>query len=1196
MNPTTVSTKTTVAMLVSAVLTLGASWPSTAGVTDLADIPLANATTTTILPNIFFIQDDSGSMDWNYMPDYVINRYCRDNYTEDNNTDGALDVCTEGDPAFYASAFNGVYYNPMVDYTAPANPDGSTKTPVDTTKSTVSPWDKVPRDGYKIQDTGSINLVTSYPERVACDSSSADVNSTHCKSQLNASNAWVYPDSTYKHIRTKYGAPFYYTATVEWCSQRNTTGVDKNFGKSGTCQNKKTSTYQYVRYTNWTRVNIVSTTVSYPGPNGTTRTYTQEMNNFANWYAWYRTRMQMAKTSVGLAFKNIRGTPNGADPTDSSYFHARIGLTAISETGTTDGAKYLDINDFNYTDTTSQKAKFYSRLYALNPSSWTPLRAALSKAGKIYGGVMGTDPVQYSCQRNFTILTTDGYWNTNTESSTYGPDKLDGSDVGDQDSTAPKPSWDKLAKANTLADVAYYYYHTDLRPGTCSPDKCTDNVPPAGSNPSSPVDDVAQHQHMTTFTVGLGVDGTLTYQEGYKTSISGDYYDITQGTKWWPDPIANSGDERIDDLWHAAVNGRGTYFSARDPSALQEGLQKALGNMDSTTGSGAAAATSNLEPTTGDNAIYIATYRTLQWDGEMSAFTIDLSTGAISSTPTWQAAAQLQSKIAASGDSDTRTIYTSSDGMTLKPFTWADLTTAEQAYFNVAFNNPPTGLNQYSDWSADQKAAGTGTALLNYLRGQDRNEDQDRDVSYGTYQRLFRDRAKILGDIIHAQPIFVGAPPHNFSDSGYAAFKTAKASRLPNLYAAANDGMLHAFDAPTGIERWAYVPNMVFPDMWRLADRDYGNNHRFYLDGPLVVSDAYVGGSWKTILIGAMGKGARGYYAVDITDPSTPDPLWNFTVNENSNVGYSYGIPFITKLGNGTWVAVVTSGYNNVSPGDGGGHVFVLNLATGSVIKTISTGEGTSGLPSGLAKLNLQMVDFDTDNTAIGAYGGDLYGNMWRFDLDAGTASKVASFGANKPIMAAPEIGDVNGTKVVFFGTGRYLGESDLSDTNVQSIYAIKDDGTSTVTSTAQLVKQTLSGSGSTRTISNNSVDWVSKSGWYVDLIDTGERVTIDFQLQFGTLLVASTVPTATACQPGGYSWLYQLDYSTGSYISSDNVAATKFTSPIVGLTIAKLPTGTPVLYPITADGKKPEPIQMKMTSGGSSTGAKRVLWREILN
>lgn len=1156
-----------------------ASQVARSATTDLSDIPLANAPTTTILPNIMFILDDSGSMDWNYMPDYVnTGSYCRDTGT-------TLRDCDEGDPPWYTNSFNGVYYNPMVNYAAPKNADGSTKSPVDATASTSSPWDKVPVDGYKIQSSSKINLVTGYPERMACKDWSDDVNGANCKSQIDAANAYTYPDSTYDTMKTRSAAPFYYTASVEWCSSQATSGP--KFGKSGTCQTKKTSTYKYPRFYNWSRVDITPARTSYPGPNSTTRTYTEEMNNFANWYAWYRTRMQMMKTAMSLAFADVRGTPNSADATDKNYFHARVGFTTINNTGTTDGSEYLAINNFD----TDQKSLWFTRLFAINPDDSTPLRKALVKTGRIYAGQIGTDPVQYSCQRNFAILSSDGYYN---DSSTDA-NKMDGStDVGDQDgdtncTTISRPSCDKLKKSNTLADVAYYYYHTDLR------STLTNNVTPAGTNDK--VDDVATHQHMTTFTIGLGLDGTLTFQEGYKTSTSGDYYDITQGTKNWPDP-GDGDDQKIDDLWHAAVNGRGTYFSARDPESLVTSLTTALGSMESTTGSGAAAATSNLQPVAGDNFIYIANYRTEKWDGELSAYTIDLSTGAISGTATWQAATLLDAKIASSGDSDTRTIYTSTTGASaLKSFIWSNLTATEQAYFDT------TQLAQYGDWSATDKAAATGETLVNYLRGQHRNEDQERLASFGTYYRLYRDREKTLGDIVHSQPVYVKAPFYSFTDTGYSAFKSAQASRAGTVYVAANDGMLHAFDSSTGQERWAYLPAPIMKNLWQLADKNYSTNHKFFVDGPIAVSDVNIGGAWKTILVGGFGKGGRGYYALDITVPTAPVALWTFTADNNPNVGYSYGMPMITKLADGTWVVAVTSGYNNIPEGssyataDGQGYVFVLSAATGGVLKTISTGVGSVGSPAGLAHLNLKVADFETNNTALRAYGGDLYGNMWRFDLDGGTTSKVVALSSNQPITAPPELGEIDGKTILFFGTGSYLGQTDLSNNQTQSLYGIRDDGTTTV-SVAGLVQQTISGSA-TRTVTSNAVNWTTGYGWYANLVDGGERVNLPAQLYFGTVIFASTVPTATACQPGGYSWMYFLDFNTGGAIEGKTVSV-QFTSPIVGITVARLPGGTPKVYAIKADGGipkgEPPTLPISTSSTGSASSGRRVMWRELLD
>lgn len=1137
---------------------------ASASETKLADVPLANATTVSILPNIYFILDDSGSMGWDYMPDYVNGSYCR-------GIGSNLVNCDPGDPPFYANSFNRVYYNPMINYTPPINADGSSKTSYTT-------WTSVPLDGYGIQSTSRIDLTTKYPERVGCKNSNDDPYGSNCKSQI-AGTSYSYPNATYFNIKTKNGAPFYYTVSVEWCTNRDSS---PRFGTAGTCQTKKDAAHPYVRYFNWTRVDIIPSRTSYPGPNSTTRTYAEEMTNFANWYAWYRTRMQMTKTGVGQAFSKIRGTPvsDQVDATDKNYFHARIGYSTISETGTNEGAEFLNIRNFD----SSQKTNWFSKLYGAVPGGGTPLMGALAKAGRIYAGKIGTDPIQYSCQRNFTMLSTDGYWNSVT--ATYGPTKEDGSTlVGDQDNAAPPPSKDKLAKANTLADVAYYYYHTDLRPGSCG--VCTNNVPASGTKVNE--DDVATHQHMTTFTIGLGVDGSLAYQDGYKTATSGDYANLKAETISWPDPTDAEDLDRIDDLWHAAVNGRGTYLSAKDPESLIKGLNNALGAIAADSGSGAAAAASSLEPVEGNNAFFVASYNTVTWDGQLSAKTVDPETGNVSTTTTWNAAGLLDGKIASNGLSDTRTIYTS-NATALVSFEYGNLSTTQKAYFN---NNQ---LSQYSDWSASQITDGTQENLLKYIRGQNRFEDQDRDTqTYGTYSRLYRDRVTTLADIVHAQPVYVQAPPYSFSDSGYEAFKTSQANRTPTVYVSANDGMLHAFNATTGVERWAYVPPIVMPNLWRLADADYTTNHRYFVDGPLTIADINDGGTWKTILIGALGKGGRGYFALDITDPTSPKYLWSFTADTNANMGYSYGAASVTKV-DGTWVVLLPSGYNNVPEGgkytsaDGIGRLFVLDAASGSLIRQISTGAGSVSTPSGLAKINPRVQFFETDNTATLAYGGDLLGNLWRFDLLNGTVSRIIALGSNQPITVAPEIADASGKTVLYFGTGRYLSQDDLSLSQQQAIYGIKDNGTSEVT-ISSLVEQTITDNK----LSTNAVDWSVNGGWFINLPDDKERVALEAKLVVGTLVVASIVPEASECEPGGKGNLYFIDYFNGGGVDGEQ-SVFSYTSPIVGISVMMTKQGL-VGVPVTADGKigSPRKIPKRPPGSGGAESGRRLMWRELV-
>jgi type IV pilus assembly protein PilY1 len=801
---------------------------------------------------------------------------------------------------------------------------------------------------------------------------------------------------------------------------------------------------------------------------------------------------------------------------------------------------------------------------------------------------------------------------------------------------------------DTLADVAAYYYNTDLRTdalrnctGAMGVNVCENNV-----QGGSKQDDNAQ-QHMTTFTLGLGVNGKLIYDEDYLQGGSVDFQKLINGGINWPDPIANSGAERVDDLWHAAVNGRGTYFSAQDPSSLVRGLSKALAGAKARPGSASAAATSNLEPVAGDNFIFIALYRTVLWDGDLQAKTIDPDSGAIAADPTWTAQSELDKLVTATSDSRNIYTYDSSALNKLKPFSWATggLNATEKAYFSNVCNFS-TPLSQCAtDLTAEQKAiANDGANLVNFLRGQSGNEDQasNTDVT----KRVYRDREHVLGDMISSQPVYVKTPPFSYVDANYDAFKqkhsrivasdgtVTQQGRKPMVYVAVNDGMLHAFNGDTGVEEWAYIPPIVMPSMYKLADKNY--THQYYVDGSPTVGDicpnkpvapattsVCTKDEWKTILVGGLNAGGRGYYALDITNPADPKALWNFTVTEDTDLGLTFGNPVITKRKDGTWVVVFTSGYNNISPGDGKGYLYVLNADTGEKLEKIATNAGDATTPSGLAKINA-WIDNTTDNTAKRFYGGDMLGNVWRFDTDdvvppAGKeALQIAELGNVAPVGIQPvtikpeltEIIDKNGAKhaVVHIGTGRYLGVSDVTDASQQSIYSFKDNLTDTglgkVRTPGVLVKQTLktNASGTERTTSNNDVDWTIDSGWYIDLNPNGnspgERVNVDMQQQQGLLTVAANVPDPNACTVGGYAWLYYFDYKTGRFVpgAANGMVGKRLgqNALVAGIKTIQLKTKkTVTLITDTAGGI----TGSEDNSSGSGAGVvKRVSWRELLD
>jgi type IV pilus assembly protein PilY1 len=1036
-------------------------------------------------------------------------------------------------------------------------------------------------------------------------------------------------------------------------------------------------------------VNIVKSNNSYAYPGTTTKhaartdclgstcTYNEEMTNYANWYTYYRTRMQLMKTATSIAFETI-----GDD--------LRMGFMTIN-VGT---SKALNFKEFSGAD----KAAWYKKLFSIVPDWYggTPLREALSRSGQIYAkkytlSNVFSDPIQYECQDNFTLLTTDGKWNS------AAGFRLDGSSMTDQDNNvSEKGKYQGSNKSShTLADVAKYYRDTDLRDGAYS--NCTgalgSNVcDTAGTSPLA-----NREQTMVTFTLGLGVDGTLAYNADYSPNVDGEYKNIYNGTSQWPKIVENE-ESTVDDLWHAAVNGDGRYFSAKKTTDLIEQLREAIALIKVATGAGAAAATSTLNPVSGDNYAYVASYTTGYWRGNLEKRLIDLSDGSIGkeakacvedvvpadncSSPstiessdaggyecvtknvndqalctTTLVGSECREPVFAScngtlrdqADAGTRKIYMNKAG-SLVTFTDANLTSDQSINFSASFLQ--ANLTQGSAYTGDQLPNLTETNLVNYLKG---NATYELNAGLEANQ-LFRKRTAILGDLIDSKPSFIGKPTFNYGDSGYQAFKLAQQSRAGNVYVGSNDGMLHAFDATTLEEKWAFVPSAVIPNLWKLADSNYSENHQYYVNGDVVISDICVAtdcatataNDWRTILVAGLDAGGRGYYALDITNPNTPSVLWEInpaSSGDFNDLGYTYGNPIITKRnGDEKWVVVFTSGYNNIpdnnsfyssaestdfkptttsqlqfNTGNGQGYLYVVEAKSGNRLAAISTGSGSVSSPSGLAKISAYADNGEVNNVAKYVYGGDLNGDVWRFNIDS-SANSVLHFAQLKdansvaqPVMTPPELGLVGNKKVVFVGTGKYLELSDLDTTKFspQSLYALKDVANDSDTgiihknprTIAGIVRQTIvPNSDPTKSDervsgTNNSVDLSTGIGWYIDFPDSGERQNIASQLVLGTLLVPTTVPTtANACQLSGYGWFNYLNYKTGlSVVTTYGAVSQRTSAPSVGFNVVYI-NGKPVVSNVLADD--PNPTIIPDISFLNSTGEfnmRRSIWREIV-
>lgn len=1707
--------------------------------TDISTVPLPTysiSSSVDIKPNILMVLDDSGSMDFNYMPDWA----------DDTpwNYSSLPEYLTRN------SAFNGLAYNPAVVYQPPitftaAGVKDTTTYPSQTGASGATGadasarpnWRAVKNDAFGVQSTGTSNLTTSAFFWVTvpgefCDSPGM----TGCTTTTTATGNYSYPaplrwcsdtalttcralqDSTFRYPRI--AAPRVAHITFTGANNATISGItiggvqvmsssSTNTSNNGTlatsvasrinaCANAATgncgtygftavassngvvtimapnviattpvatigagtvgvattsfaaTTIPFGGYINGTpnvssaavpgityRVAINSGNNSYPYPGsatkaasrtdcaGTTCTFQEEMTNYANWHTYYRTRMQMMKTATSRAFATLDSDAEIAAGT-SRY---RVGYLSINNNT---GADFVNLNEFG----SAQKFTWYSKLFAADPENSTPLRTALSTAGRLYAGKLNgdtlngsvvTDPMQYSCQKNFTILSTDGFWNGG------GGVKLDGSSsIGNHDGALPRPysdgatvqaqtrtrqlqqrtvtqfgqqgtlqaqtsqlqklesqlqfqesqlqiqtlkeyrtstnsgttwsawqpwtdvttdcsndnsgstrrqcqnatsgwsnttacrdngwmncryvagawtnavgtctvvnqssgntNWAQPARAcryvdgawtntgacaavaksgsspysvvlarscqtvvtaayansptcavtapngagvstqcrynftaavptqctpayvannftnptvwnncspsngawtntptctettaydangektecryttftgwsnvascsavaaspaspytvevvrecqtltsggnsNTLADVAAYYYYTDLRstvaadgtgtctgpviaPATTANDLCEDNVIPYGRDTNS-------KQHMTTHTLGLGVQGMMVYSPyqnnssgqrvyvpDYWTQPSGDFYAVASGStanpgagicSWlgsgntcnWPSPSADS-IANIDDLWHAAVNGHGTYFSATDPATLADALKNVLAQIISIPrpGTAAAAASSNPNVTDTDNYSFSSSYKSIDWYGELIMERINANGSRTPqqwsamrlldcATTPWQAnKAWLAGQTYSHGgqcfvvnadytslgtygpdpDGNNTTLITGSPvtrkvyykkGSAIAEFNWTNLNgTTDADYFRAPYINfvsASQGLTQFcssgsSCMSAAAQTSAQGEPLVNYLRGDRTNE--------GTY---FRARKRVLGDIVSSQAKYVKIPLQNYADPGFSAFKATQSTLPDTVYVGGNDGMLHAFNALTGEERWAFIPTSVLPEIYRLADNDYTNKHRFFVDGspqvdyicPKDPPATCAANEWKTILVGGLNDGGSAYYALDITDPLVPTVLWEFSnanLTSSAKLGLSYTKPVITKLRDGTWVVLVASGYNN---SDGGGHLFVIKASDGSLIRTISTGVGTPASPAGLAKITGYVGNYSVNNTTEYAYGGDLYGNVWRFDVNdnVGTPGYEAhrlvtlkdSANAAQPITATPLTATVGTNPMIIVGTGKYLGLTDLTNNQVQTVYAIKDKlddvslpdpratgsnfvNQSPTTGTCPTdAPATVCAQGQTVTLGGtNAVDWGIRNGWYADLGNAaGERAVTDLRLVLGTLVFTTIKPQSstnnvvlgcTGSDQGinAKSYFYQMNYLNGMAVSGTH-GVTSFelcvcvaTSP----SLIKTQDGT-VRAIVRVSGQTGDGTDMggtlspPVTTEGGTHPTRRISWRELTN
>jgi type IV pilus assembly protein PilY1 len=623
----------------------------------------------------------------------------------------------------------------------------------------------------------------------------------------------------------------------------------------------------------------------------------------------------------------------------------------------------------------------------------------------------------------------------------------------------------------------------------------------------------------------------------------------------------------------AATNSWGVTPDVKIPGApltICAGMSSSNSKISFESGMGNFPSLSTTDLSNGTGHIYLSNFYPSKWSGGFKKYTFTLDTNGvpqIDKAPHWDAADILSgtNQHASDPTPDARKIYTTridgSKAFETIEFKWDSLSSSQKS----ALNKSPV----------DGKNDGLGEKRLNYLRGM-RSMEQTKGGG------IFRARDNVLGDIVGSNSAYVGPPAFNTQQSDYQKFYEANKNRASALYVGANDGMLHAFDADTGRELFAYIPSILMADLPQLTRPGYV--HRPYVDGSSTVSNVMVDGVWKTVLASGMGGGAQGVFALDITNPSDfgsgVGALWEFTDADDADMGNQMAAPVIAKFKIGTlkgkpeykYFVVVSSGLNNYKAdgsgkfdGSGDGALFLLSLDKApsekwkrniNYFKFITPIKDTAAQNG----LSTPALVIGSNGAVRYVYAGDLQGNLWRFDF-TGNAPWIHALRSESPVFTAKDwrgeaqpittqpkvIFAPGGGYVVLFGTGKFIEEADMlpTDFKTQSFYGIHDTtkNSDTTITRRQLALRTLAKDydGALKIIGSDfsyGTTLESRSGWYVDFPDseqTGERSITNAAVTSEKIFFNTLLPAINPCgASNGRS--YALDALTGLSGSGDKL------------------------------------------------------------
>lgn len=767
----------------------------------------------------------------------------------------------------------------------------------------------------------------------------------------------------------------------------------------------------------------------------------------------------------------------------------RLAWQVLHNNGNAPSAKSVDSSNMNTNSMrpldTTHRSNFISFVNSLSPNGGTPshrmfqqadayMRQRLSENSP-WASKPGTTGAPYlGCRRTYHVMMTDGRWNgsvsggsqdDNTENITLPDGTVYGSTTS---ASRPNTALYSDKFSDTLADWAFRSWavpaQTSGMTGTMQPTAdyrkapATENFGKDSANKDAVLErywnpryNPATWPHMVTYTIGFsqmattwpGAPSIVAPTNMVPFGYDGSFPDFVTGSKAWP--LMDAENKRSLDLWHAALNGRGRFYAVEKGEDLEKAFREIFGQISTETAPDlTSTATSGSNNTRSNVGKFIGAYEpTNAWKGFVTAETVKTD-GSIISAAGWEGK-NTADRLDAIADLSTRFILSWSDqwiaannapkGGVL--FQWA----SDQTYLSTA-QKAALGLNTTSPVTT------SGQHLLNYVRG-DRTQESSTKL---------RERKSRQGDIINSVVWYTGAPASNYPLKGYSAYTKAQKDRDPVIYVGGNDGMLHGFSAADGKERIAYVPRGIIGKLKDLASQDYNNKHAYFVDGSPMTGDVDTGSTdtpnWRTVLVGSLGLGGKGYFVLDVTDPSTTAGFINANasqlvqldrtrgssetvtdcttltgtqktacetaVEEDKDIGHITAQPVldennpartaqITRLNNGRWAAVLGNGYNSTNQRP----VLLIQYLDGNKeLKRLATTNDQAGTgnaaDNGLSAPRL--MDFNGDGMPDVAYAGDNLGNMWKFDLTSeNEANWNVAFGG-QPLFTAAGPTALNGT------------------------------------------------------------------------------------------------------------------------------------------------------------------------------------------